>query len=46
MILSFGTDMLDQQCSPRSQSDQSVHCLPFHLHLLDNYTKVKTLFKF
>ena len=27
------------------QSDQGLHCLPFHLHLLDMYVKT-TLFKF
>ena len=42
MILSFRTDMLGQTMQTQirllleEQSDQGLHCLPFHLHRLDS----------
>ena len=39
MILSFRTDATGLHCftksADREQSDQGLHCLLFHLHLLD-----------
>ena len=41
MILSFRTDRCEQTVQTlirlllEEQSDQGLHCLPFHLHLLD-----------
>ena len=40
--------VVGKQCRPSlEQSDQDLHCLPFHLHLLDTLLYSKTpLFKF
>ena len=43
MILSFQTDTLGQTVQTQirmlleKQSDQGLHCLPFHLHRLDSF---------
>ena len=53
MILSFWTDMPGQTLQTQvrllleEQSDQGLHCLPFHLHRLDSLLNGRaTLFKF
>ena len=51
MILSFWTDMSGQTVKTqikqlqRELSDQVLHCLPFHLNLLDTLYGKTTLFK-
>ena len=43
--LRFWTDRCKKQCQfLKEQSDQGPHCLPFHLHLLDEL--LTTMFKF
>ena len=53
MVLSFRTDMLWQSVQTKirllleDQVDRGLHCLPFHLHLLDKSLYGKTsLFEF
>ena len=37
---------MDQTKGLEEQSDQVLHCLPFHLHLLDSLHYKATMFKF
>ena len=47
IFLNTGTNRIEQTVQ-KEQSDQDLHCLPFHLHLLDAllHSKTKKMFYF